>query len=224
MLYIVCTPIGNLGDITLRAIETLKKVDLIAAEDTRHSKILLRHYQIATPLTSYHAYNKIKKAAELINFLKQGRSLALISDSGTPGISDPGGHLIRLAIEEDIPLTFIPGPTAFIAALVLSGLPTQRFCFEGFLPVKSGRRIARLKELAKEERTIVLYESCHRIFRLLEQMLAVMGNIEMVCARELTKHFEEIKRGRVAEIWEYFKKHKPRGEFVIVFSKNKITT
>lgn len=218
MLYIVSTPIGNLKDITLRAIETLKKVDLIAAEDTRHSGILLKHYQINKPLTSYHSYNKVKKAPQLIQTLKQGQSIALISDSGTPGISDPGTHLIRLAIDNQIPLEFIPGPSALIMALVLSGLPTQRFCFEGFLPVKPGRRLSRLKELAKEERTVILYESRHRIIKLMQEILAVMGDVQVASSRELTKHFEEIKRGRAKDILEHFKRNRPRGELVVVLS------
>jgi len=218
MLYIVSTPIGNLKDITFRAIETLNSVDLIAAEDTRHSKILLTHYQIHKPLTSYHSYNRIKKAPELLELLRQGKSIALISDSGTPGISDPGAHLIRLCIDNDIPLEFIPGPTALIMALVLSGMPTQRFCFEGFLSIKPGKRLSRLKELANEERTVVLYESCHRILKLLSEILAVMGDINIACGRELTKQFQEIKRSKVSQILEHFKTHKPRGEFVIVFT------
>jgi len=221
MLYIVSTPIGNLKDITLRAIDTLKSVDLIAAEDTRHSGILLKHYQIHKPLTSYHSYNRMKKAPELLELLKQGKSIALISDSGTPGISDPGSHLIRLCIDNNIRLEFIPGPVALIMALVLSGLPTQRFCFEGFLPVKPGKRITRLKELVKEERTVILYESCHRILKLLPEILSVMGDVDIACARELTKQFEEVRRGKVQEILEHFKQNKPRGEFVLVISRNK---
>lgn len=216
MLYIVSTPIGNLKDITLRAIETLKGVDIVAAEDTRHSRILLDHYQVKKPLTSYHSYNKAQKGEELLRLLKQDRHIALISDSGTPGISDPGAHLIRKALENNIPLTFIPGPTAFIAALVLSGLATQRFVFEGFLPVKAGRRLKRLKELAREERTIILYESRHRIIKLLEEVSLLMGERACACAREITKQFEEIRRGSAKEIAAYFGAHKPKGEFVIV--------
>ncbi|MDD5044884.1 MAG: 16S rRNA (cytidine(1402)-2'-O)-methyltransferase [Candidatus Omnitrophica bacterium] len=221
MLFVVSTPIGNLKDITLRALETLKSVDLVAAEDTRHSGILLKHYQIDKPLTSYHSYNRIKKAEELLVLLKQGKSVALISDSGTPGISDPGSYLIRLSIDNGIAVSFIPGPTALIAALVLSGLPTQRFSYEGFLPVKQGRRISRLKELAGEERTVIIYESCHRLLKLLSEVFSVMGDVEIACARELTKQFEEVRRGKVKEILEYFKNKKPRGEFVIVVGPQK---
>lgn len=219
MLYIVSTPIGNLKDITLRALETLKGVDLIAAEDTRHSGILLKHYQIDKPLTSYHSYNKTKKADTLLAQLEAGKNIALISDSGTPGISDPGSQLIAQAIAKNITVSFIPGPAAFVAALVLSGLPTQRFLYEGFLPVKSGRRLKRLKELAALECTIVLYESCHRIIRLLQEIQQVFGDVTIACCRELTKQFEEIQRGRVSVIAQHFQKNKPRGEFSVVVSK-----
>jgi len=218
MLYIVSTPIGNLKDITLRALETLKSVEIIAAEDTRHSSILLKHYGIKRPLISYHAYNKLKRTEEILTLLKENKKVALISDSGTPGISDPGLHLVRAAIQNNIPLEFIPGPTALIAALVLSGLSTQRFCFEGFLPVKKGRREKRLRDLAKEERTIIIYESCHRLLRLLEEILNIMGDREMVCAREITKQFEQIRRGKTKDILDYFRQKKARGEFVLVIS------
>ena len=167
MLYIVSTPIGNLQDITLRAIETLRSVDLIAAEDTRHSRILTRHHQIDTPLTSYFEHNKIQKAGQLIQRLKDGQSIALITDAGTPGISDPGYHLIRLARAEQIPVTVVPGPCALIAGLSLSGLPCHRFIFEGFLPVKSAARRRKLSELAGEERTVIFYESPHRLLKTL---------------------------------------------------------
>jgi 16S rRNA (cytidine1402-2'-O)-methyltransferase len=219
MLYIVSTPIGNLKDITLRALEVLKSVDLIACEDTRHTKILLDHYQIKKPLTSYHSYNKIKKAEELLGLLKQNKSVALVADSGTPGISDPGTHLVRLCLDSGIPLTAIPGPSAFVTALVISGLPTHRFVFEGFLPKKPGARKKRLKELSQMDRTVILYESCWRITKLLEEILAVMGDISIVCTRELTKKFEEIKSGKVSQLLQYFNLHRPRGEFVIIFSQ-----
>ena len=163
MLYIVSTPIGNLKDITLRAIEILQSVDLIAAEDTRRAQILLKTYNIKKPLTSYYSYNKVRRAPHLIRALQQGESIALISDSGTPGISDPGVHLIQQAIKHGVAFTSIPGPTALITALILSGKPTNRFVFEGFLPAKPGPRRRRLKDLATEQRTVIIYESCYRM-------------------------------------------------------------
>src|SRR3989344_8766265 len=163
MLYIVSTPIGNLKDITFRAVETLKNVDLIAAEDTRHTQILTRHYQIDTPLTSYFEHNQFKKGGYLLELLKGGKDIALVTDAGTPGISDPGYHLIRLAKENDIPIVVVPGATALIAALSLSGLSAHNFIFEGFLPVKSGARRKKLEELKDESRTVIFYESPHRL-------------------------------------------------------------
>lgn len=216
MLYIVATPIGNLKDITLRAIETLKKVDLIAAEDTRHTQNITREYQIATPLTSYFEHNKITKGRHLLKLLKQGKDVALVSDAGTPGISDPGFHLIRLAIDNDIPVTVIPGPTAIIAALVLSGFPTHKFVFEGFLPVKPGARIRRLKELAGEKRTIVVYESPHRLTKTLQDIVSVFNDPPLACVREVTKKFEEVRREKASQALEHFRINKPKGEFVIV--------
>ncbi|MCM8766345.1 MAG: 16S rRNA (cytidine(1402)-2'-O)-methyltransferase [Candidatus Omnitrophica bacterium] len=216
MLYIVSTPIGNLKDITLRAIEVLKSVDLIACEDTRRARILLQHYGINKPLLSYYEYNKIKRGEYLIKLLKEGKNIALVSDAGTPGISDPGAHVIKLAIENVIPLTFIPGPTAFIGALVLSGFPTHKFIFEGFLPAKQGERRKRLEKLKNEERTIIFYESPHRILKTLQDIKEILGNRQICIVRELTKKFEEIKRGRPEEILCHFKHQKPRGEFVVV--------
>ncbi len=215
MLYIVSTPIGNLKDITLRAIEVLKSVDLIAAEDTRHSKILLNHYQIKTPLTSYYEYNKITKGGYLLGLLKEGKNMALISDAGTPGISDPGFAIIKMAIENNIPVCAIPGPSAIIAGLVISGLATDKFIFEGFLPPKSAARQKRLQELSQEKRTICFYESPHRLLKTLNDILETLGDVNVVCVRELTKKFEEVKRGRVSEIGQYFTNKKPRGEFII---------
>lgn len=217
MLYIVSTPIGNLQDITLRAIETLKGVDLIACEDTRHTKILLDHYQIKKPLTSYHSYNKAERGEYLLNELRAGKNIALVSDAGTPGISDPGVHLVKAAIQQDIPFTVIPGPTAFISSLVLSGLPAHKFIFEGFLPVKVNARLSRLKALAEDGRTIILYESCHRILKLMEELFKLMADREICLCREITKKFEEVKRGSPGQLLEYFKLHKPRGEFTVIF-------
>lgn len=217
MLYIVSTPIGNLKDITLRALEILKSVDLIACEDTRHTKILLDHYQIKKPLTSFHSYNKVKSASRILELLRGNKSVALVSDSGTPGISDPGVYLIRKAQEEAIPVTAIPGPTAFIVGLILSGLPTHRFIFEGFLPTKPGSRQKRLQELLKIDRTVVIYESPHRLVKLLEEIASVDSQRLVVCMRELTKKFEEIKRDKAASLLSYFRASRPRGEFTIVF-------
>ncbi len=216
MLYVVSTPIGNLKDITFRAIEVLKSVDLIACEDTRHTQVLLVHYGIQTPTTSYFQHNKITKGQYLIRLLKEGKSIALVSDAGTPGILDPGYHIINLAIKNNIDITFIPGPTAFINALVLSGKPAHKFIFAGFLPRGPLTRRNRLKELTKLKCTILFYESCHRILKTLQDIQEVLGDREIVCCRELTKKFEEIKRGSAKDILEEFKQHKPRGEFVVV--------
>jgi 16S rRNA (cytidine1402-2'-O)-methyltransferase len=217
MLYIVATPIGNLKDITLRALEVLKGVDLIACEDTRRSAKLLKAYGITTPTTSYYEYNKFKRGDYLLDLLKEGKDVALISDSGTPGISDPGAHLIKLCINNDIPLTAVPGPTGLVAALALSGLAANKFVFEGFLPTKPGARKRRLQELASLKRTVVLYESPHRLTRLLEEILLVLGDNHICVARELTKKFEEVKRGKVSEILDEFRNKPPRGEFVVMF-------
>lgn len=216
MLYIVSTPIGNLKDITYRAVETLKSVDLIAAEDTRHTRILCRHYDIQTPLTSYFEHNKIKKADTLLKSLQEGKAIALVTDAGTPGISDPGYHLIRLTKNHGIPMTVIPGATALIAALSLSGLPCHNFAFEGFLPVKSVARRKKLEQLKREERTLIFYESPHRVVKTLKDMQEVFNDPVVVCARELTKKFEEIKKGPASELVEYFTKTKPKGEFVLL--------
>ncbi len=217
MLYIVSTPIGNLKDITLRALETLKSVALIAAEDTRHTKILLDHYQITTPLTSYFEHNEDKKIPHLIAQLKEGKDIALVTDAGTPGISDPGYPLINAAIEQDIPITVIPGPTALISALNLSGLPAHNFIFEGFLPVKSGGRRNKLEALKHETRTVIVYESPHRVAKTMQDIEDVLGDPYVVCARELTKKFEEVKKLKASQWREYFEKHPPRGEYVLLW-------
>lgn len=216
MLYIVATPIGNLKDITVRAIEVLKSVDLIACEDTRHTKILLDHYGIQTPTTSYFQHNTITKGQYLIKLLKESKNIALVSDAGTPGILDPGYHIINLAIKNNIETTLIPGPTAFINALVLSGKPAHKFIFEGFLPRGPLARKNRLREISRLNYTAIFYESCHRILKTLQDIQDILGDREIVCVRELTKKFEEIKRGRAKDILEELKAQKPRGEFVIV--------
>ena len=219
MLYIVSTPIGNLKDITFRAVETLKSVDLIAAEDTRHTQILMKHYQIDTPLTSYFEHNQFKKGEYLLQLLKEGKDVALVTDAGTPGISDPGYQLIQLAKENDISVTVIPGPTALIAALTASGLPCHNFIFEGFLPVKSAARRKKLEQFKGEERTIIFYESPYRLTKTLKDIEEVLGNPTVVCARELTKKFEEIKKAPAAELRQHFTKQIPRGEFVLLLKQ-----
>lgn len=218
MLYIVSTPIGNLKDITLRALETLKEADLIAAEDTRHTKILLNHYQITTPTTSYFEHNQFRKGDFLLEKLKQGQKIALVTDAGTPGISDPGFHLIKLARENQIPITAIPGPTALITALSLSGLPAHSFIFEGFLPVKSVARRKKLSEFRNEKRTIIFYESPHRILKTLKDIEEILDNPRVVLARELTKKFEEIKEASACELAQFLSKNKPRGELVTLIN------
>jgi 16S rRNA (cytidine1402-2'-O)-methyltransferase len=215
-LYIVATPIGNLEDITLRAIRVLKEVDLIAAEDTRHTRHLLDRYQIETQLTSYHDHNKEEKAPVLVARLLEGKSVALVSDAGTPGISDPGYFLINLAVDQKIPVVPIPGATAAIAALSISGLPTDSFVFEGFLPAKHMARLNRLRELVKEERTIILYEAPHKIIRTVEDVLEVFGDRRAVITRELTKIHEEAIRGTLSEILKHLQTGSIKGEFTII--------
>lgn len=215
-LYVISTPIGNLEDITLRALRILKECDFIAAEDTRHTKILLGKYDIRKTLISYYSYNKLQKKDRIIDLLEEGKKIALVSDSGTPGISDPGEVLIKAAVERKIPVITVPGPAALIAALAVSGKPTGKFVFEGFLSSKSSKRRKRLELLKNEKRTIIIYESCHRITKLLKDILDIMGDREIVLARELTKKFEEIKREKTSSLLEYFSDIKPRGEFVTI--------
>lgn len=215
-LYIVATPIGNLEDITLRAIETLKSVDLIAAEDTRHTRILLDRYQIKTPTTSYFEYNKIQKTEYLLKILEEGRSVALVSDAGTPGISDPGYRIIRMCIDNAIPVIPVPGPSGLVTALTISGKPTDKFTFEGFLSNKGAKRKNQLTKLKEEGRTAVLYESPHRILKLLADILEVYGDIDICLARELTKKFEEVRREKVSASIEHFTTHPPKGEFIVI--------
>ena len=222
MLYIVSTPIGNLKDITLRAIETLKSVDLIAAEDTRHTKILLDAYQIQKPLTSFFEHNQIKKAEHLLGLLKTGKNIALVSDAGTPGISDPGFLMVRRAMENNVPISVIPGVSACITALTASGLPAHRFVFEGFLPPKSGARRNKLVSLKGQGATIIFYESPHRLLKTLKDMRDVWDDPPIVVARELTKKFEEIRKDKASLLIEHFTRHAPKGEFVLLVSKDPV--
>lgn len=216
MLYLVPTPIGNLKDITLRALEVLQEVDVILAEDTRNSSRLLNHYQINKPLTPYHQHNEHKVLQHLIDQLKGGKKMAVVTDAGTPGISDPAFLLVRECVRNDIKVETLPGATAFVPALVNSGLPINRFVFEGFLPLKKGRQTV-LKLLAEEERTIILYESPMRLVKTLEELAEYMG-AERLCSvsRELTKMFEENKRGTLKEVAEYFKEKTVKGEIVLI--------
>ncbi len=217
-LYLVPTPIGNLGDITLRALEVLKSVDVILAEDTRTSGVLLKHYQINKPLQSFHIFNEHKAVAALIDRLKKGEVMALISDAGTPGISDPGFLLVREALKNELAVDCLPGATALIPALVKSGFPTDRFIFEGFLPHKKGKQTL-LKKLAGEDRTIIFYESPHRLVKTLEQVKEFFGaERQLSVSRELTKKFEETKTGTVQEVLEYFNAKEVKGEIVVVVS------
>lgn len=218
-LYIVATPIGNLQDMSLRAVETLKKVDVIAVEDTRHSAPLLQHFAVTTPTLALHDHNERDRAAMLLKRLQKGESIALISDAGTPLISDPGYHLVREAKQAGISVVPIPGACAAIAALSAAGLPTDRFVFEGFLPVKTAARTARLKELCSETRTLIFYEAPHRVMDVLQDMQSVFGDArQVVVARELTKMFETIRSGTLAEIvaWANADKNQQRGEIVIL--------
>ena len=218
MLYLVSTPIGNLEDITLRALRILREVDRIAAEDTRQTRRLLTHYDIHTPLTSYFEGNQRAKCDKLIARMKAGEAIALVSDAGTPIISDPGYPLLRGCIDAEIPIVPIPGASAVITAASVSGLPLHNFTFEGFLSPKSGKRKRQLSVLTDEVRTLIFFESPHRICRFLEDVLDVMGDREIVITRELTKKFEEIFRGNVSRALEKFRDTEPRGEFTIVIA------
>jgi 16S rRNA (cytidine1402-2'-O)-methyltransferase len=216
MLYIVPTPIGNLQDITLRALEILKKVDLILAEDTRTTIKLLNHYQVIRPLSPFHQHNEHLVVQHLINQLLEGKTMAMVSDAGTPGISDPAFLLVRECVKVGVKVECLPGPTAFVPALVNSGLPTNRFVFEGFLPQKKGRQTM-FKKLAEEERTMIFYESPHRLVKTLDEMAQYFGAGRLCCvSRELTKLFEENARGTLLEVSEHFKKKEVKGEIVII--------
>ncbi|MCK4595603.1 16S rRNA (cytidine(1402)-2'-O)-methyltransferase [candidate division WOR-3 bacterium] len=218
-LYLVSTPIGNLKDITFRAIEVLKNVDIIASEDTRRTKILLSAYNIKKPLISYYDHNKENRTPEIISRIKSGETIALVTDSGTPGIQDPGFYLVREAISNGIEVTAVPGPSAFVNGLVISGIPTDRFSFEGFLSRRRGRRKKKLKEIANYKGTLIFYESPHRLLPFLEDIMEVLGNRKIAIIREMTKKYEEIKRGTVEDMIEYFSDNLPRGEIVIILEE-----
>ncbi len=215
-LYLCATPIGNLEDITLRVLRTLEEADLIAAEDTRNSIKLLNHFEIKTPMTSYHEYNKIEKAHELVGKMKNGQNVALITDAGTPGISDPGEELVRICYESGIEVTSLPGACACITALTLSGLSTRRFAFEAFLPREKKERAAILSALVTEMRTIILYEAPHHLLKTLEELYAALGDRKLTLCRELTKRFETAFTTTIAEAISYYGQQEPKGEFVLV--------
>ena len=218
MLYVVATPIGNLGDITLRAIEVLKSVDVVAAEDTRYSGMLLKHLGIKKPFISYHEHNEATRTVELRERLARGESVALITDAGTPGLSDPGLRLIRECIQHEIPFTIVPGPSSIVTALVGSGFSTERFSFHGFIPVKSGQRERELRAAAECEQTVIFLESPYRLVKTLAACIDVMPERQLCVARELTKKFEEFRRGTASELLAHYQAHPPKGEIVLVIS------
>ena len=218
MLYVVSTPIGNLGDITLRALEVLKSVDVIAAEDTRHSGMLLKHFEIKKPLLSYHEHNEAMRAAQLVERLAAGEDVALITDAGTPALSDPGTRLIRECIKRGLSFTIIPGPSSILAALVGSGFSTEKFCFRGFLPIKSGRRERELLAAVNREETTIFFESPYRLTKTLAACIEIMPDRQLCVARELTKKFEEFHRGIASELLAHYQAHPPKGEIVLMIS------
>lgn len=219
ILYIVSTPIGNLEDITLRALEVLKRVDLIAAEDTRRTKKLLSHYSVRAPLVSYYEHNKIACSGLLIKRLKENKDIALVCNAGTPGICDPGYFIINLAIKNGIKVVPVPGVSAFLCGLQASGAATDSFVFEGYLPYKTKKRKDKFREIINEDKTVIFYEAPHRLLGSLKDMLEVLGDRKIIIGRELTKKFEEIKRDKVSQLVRHFSKNSPRGEFVIIISK-----
>ena len=225
-LYLCATPIGNLEDITYRVLRTLKEVDLIAAEDTRNSIKLLNHFEIQTPMTSYHEFNKIEKAYHLVAKLKEGKNIALITDAGTPGISDPGEDIVRICYEEGIEVTSLPGAAACITALTMSGRPTRRFCFEAFLPKDKKERAGVLEELTNETRTIIIYEAPHHLLKTIRELMDVLGDRELTVCRELTKKHEEKIQTTFSSLLSYYEDKDPRGEYVLVIcgkSREEIT-
>jgi 16S rRNA (cytidine1402-2'-O)-methyltransferase len=218
MLYVVSTPIGNLGDITLRALDVLKAVDVIAAEDTRHSGMLLKRFEIKKPLLSYHEHNEAMRAAQLVERLAAGKDVALITDAGTPTLSDPGARLIRECIRRGLPFTIIPGPSSILAALVGSGFSTEKFCFRGFLPIKSGQRERELRGATEREETTIFFESPYRLTKTLAACIEIMPDRQLCVARELTKKFEEFRRGTASELFAHSQAHPPKGEIVLMIS------
>jgi 16S rRNA (cytidine1402-2'-O)-methyltransferase len=222
MLYIVPTPIGNLKDITLRALEVLKEVDLILAEDTRTTSHLLNHYQVTKPLSPYHQHNEHKVLKHLVSQLLEGKSMAVVTDAGTPGISDPAFLLVRESLKAGVKVECLPGPTAFVPALINSGIPANRFCFEGFLPLKKGRH-SLLKKLAEEDRTLVFYESPLRLVKTMEELIEFFGSDRACCvSREISKMFEENKRGSLLEVHDHYKEKGVKGEIVIIVAGRKL--
>lgn len=215
-LYLCATPIGNLEDMSYRAVKTLKEADLIAAEDTRHSIKLLNHFEIKTPMTSYHEYNKVDKAKILVEKMLQGVNVALITDAGTPGISDPGEELVAQAAKAGIEISPVPGPAACICALIMSGLGTRRFCFEAFLPADKKERSVVLDELKNDTRTIVIHEAPHHLLKTLKELLEILGDRRISICKEITKKYEDVNRTSIAKAVEYYENNPPRGEYVLV--------
>ena len=215
-LYLCATPIGNLEDITYRVVRTLNEVDLIGAEDTRNSIKLLNHFDIKTPMTSYHEFNKYDKAKQLVEMMKEGKNIAIITDAGTPGISDPGEEVVRQCFEAGIQVTSLPGPAACITALTMSGQKTRRFCFEAFLPKDKKEKVAVLEELKNETRTIIIYEAPHRLARTLKELRETLGNRQLTLCRELTKKYEEADKTTIDQAIEKYNEREPRGEYVLV--------
>jgi 16S rRNA (cytidine1402-2'-O)-methyltransferase len=218
MLFVIATPIGNLGDITLRALEILRDVDLVAAEDTRHSGVLLKRYQIDKPFVSYHEHNEAMRTAQLIERIAAGENIALITDAGMPGISDPGARLIRECIKRELPFTIIPGPSSILTALIGSGFSAEKFFFVGFLPNKSGGRERELRAAAAREETTIFFESPHRLVKTLTASIDILQDRQLCVARELTKKFEEFRRGAAAELLKHYEARPPKGEIVLVIS------
>jgi 16S rRNA (cytidine1402-2'-O)-methyltransferase len=216
MLFVVATPIGNLGDMTFRAVEALRAADVIAAEDTRHSGILLNHYSIRKPLVSYHEHNEARRTVELVERLENGETVALITDAGMPGLSDPGFRIINECIKRNLAFTIVPGPSAIVTALVGSGFPMDRFSFRGFLPVKSGGRERELRGAAEARETVIFFESPYRLLKTLAACREIMPERPICVARELTKKFEEFRRGAPAELLQHYEAHPPKGEIVLV--------
>ena len=218
MLYVVATPVGNPGDITLRALDVLKGVDVVAAEDTRHSGLLLKHFEIKKPFVSYHEHNEAARTVELVERLARGENVALITDAGTPGLSDPGLRLIRECISRELPFTIVPGPSSILIALLGSGFSTERFLFRGFLPVKSGQRERELQIAAESEETTLFFESPYRLLKTLQACSSIMPARQLCVARELTKKFEEFRRGTAAELLAHYEARPAKGEIVLVVS------